>query len=247
MTQFADSRVLLVGLGGLGCPTALMLVQAGVGLLRILDDDIVNVSNLHRQILYSETDIGHDKLASGIAALKRLCPKSPTYLDPVQSRLLPDNARELVRGVDVVVEGSDNFATKFLCADTCHIEKKPCVQGAAVRWVATAISSGPEGRPCYRCLFEDLPAPDRASTCAEAGVMGSVVGFGAAIITDLALRVLHGNPDYGNAYSYDGKRDTLRKHKVYCRRGCPLCGEQPVISDIAWSTYVGPNCQDNRV
>ena len=236
-----------MGLGGLGCPTALMLARLGVGVLRIMDDDTVEASNLHRQILYDNADIGRDKLATGIAAIRRLCPDSPTRLEPIQSRLLPDNAREIVCGADVIVEGSDNFATKFLCADACHIEKKPCVQGAAVRWVTTAISSGPGGKPCYRCLFEDLPAPELAPNCAEAGVLGSVVGFGAALMADLVLRIVHGKPDYGHLYSYDGKRDRLRRHKVFQRASCSLCGERPSITNIGWAQYVGPSCTETSL
>ena len=219
-----------------------MLARAGVSVLTIMDDDTVDASNLHRQILYEPSDIGQDKLTAGIAGLKRLCPDSPTRLEPFRSRLLPDNAREAVRAADVVVEGSDNFATKFLCADACHIEQKPCVQGAAVRWVTTVLSSGPEGKPCYRCLFEDLPAADEAPNCAEAGVVGSVVGFGAALMAEHVLRIIHGRPDYGYAYSYDGKLDRSRRHKVFHRDDCCLCGQRPSILDIGWSQYMGPSC-----
>jgi len=219
-----------------------MLTRAGVGVLTILDDDTVEANNLHRQILYTDADVGQDKLGAGVAALKHLCPDSPTRIEPIQSRLLPDNARAFVRDADVVVEGSDNFATKFLCADVCHIEQKPSVQGAAVRWITTAISSGPGGKPCYRCLFEDLPSPDQAPNCAEAGVLGSVVGFGGALMADLTLRIVHGNPDHGYAYSYDGKRDSLRRHRVFYRDDCALCGKSPQIMAIDWTTYAGPDC-----
>lgn len=239
----ADVKVLLVGLGGLGCPVALLLTRAGVGVVRILDDDIVEESNLHRQILFSQDDVGRDKLAMGVAALTRLCPQSTTRVEPRHARLLPDNARGFVRDVNIVVEGSDNFGTKFLCADTCHLERKPCVQGAAVRWITTAFSSGPTGQPCYRCLFEDLPSAELAPNCAEAGVLGPVVGFGAALMADLTLRIIHGYPDYGYVYSYDGKQDQFRRHKVFCRDNCLLCGHEPAIVDTEWATYLGPGCQ----
>ena len=219
-----------------------MLTRAGIGVLRIVDEDIVEASNLHRQILFGQADIGREKLTTGVEALRRLCPGSPTRFEPIQSRLLPDNARRLVRDVDIVVEGSDNFATKFLCADACYLESKPSVQGAAVRWITTAISSSPVGRPCYRCLFEDLPATDQAPNCAEAGVVGSVVGFGAALMAELTLRVVYDCPDYGYAYSYDGRSDKLRRHNVFRRDNCSLCGYEPKIVDIGWLTYTGPNC-----
>lgn len=240
--QAAKAKVLLIGLGGLGCPTALLLARAGVGILRILDDDEVDGSNLHRQILFDQNDIGQDKLTAGVRTIRRLCSTSPTRLEPIRARLLPDNARAYVQDVDIVVEGSDNFATKFLTADTCFIEHKPCVQGAAVRWVTTAISTSPTGRPCYRCLFEDLPLPDQAPNCAEAGVLGSVVGFGAALMAELTLRIIHGHPDFGHTYSYNGKTDNLRRHPVFRRQSCALCGSQPQIVDIGWSRYMDESC-----
>jgi adenylyltransferase/sulfurtransferase len=243
VNQGKDAKVLLVGLGGLGCPTALILTRAGIGELRILDDDVVEASNLHRQILFSEDDVGRDKLRAGVEALERMCPDSPTRFEAIQSRLLPDNARELVRDADIVVEGSDNFATKFLCADTCFLERKPIVQGAAVRWITTALSCQPAGRPCYRCLFEDLPPRNQAPNCAEAGVLGSVVGFGAALMAELTLRVVYGRPDYGHIYSYDGRIDRLRRHKLLSRDNCALCGHQPEIVSIEWSAYTGDNCE----
>jgi len=244
--SLSSTRVLLVGLGGLGSPAALLLVRSGVGELRILDDDDVDASNLHRQILFGEGDVGQAKLASGVASLRRLCPESPTRIEPIATRLLPDNARALVSGMDLIVEGSDNFATKFLCADTCHLERKPCVQGAAVRWVTTALSSGPGGKPCYRCLFEELPGADQSPNCAEAGVLGSVVGFGAALMVELALRIIRGSPDYGHIYSYDGKRDALRRHRMFQRKDCPLCGETPRITGIEWSTYLEAGCESHQ-
>ncbi len=242
MNSIGQARVLLVGLGGLGCPTALMLARAGVRLLRMLDDDVVERSNLHRQILFCPSDVGEDKLAAGVRAIKTACPGSPTQLDPITTRLLPDNARKFVRDVDIVIEGSDNFATKFLCADACFIEGKPCVQGAAVRWVATAMSSAGRGRPCYRCLFEDLPTANQSPNCAEAGVVGSVVGMGASLMVELALRILTGKPDSGWIYSYDGKLDALHKHPLYARADCRLCGVPAQITDIDWSLYDQESC-----
>jgi adenylyltransferase/sulfurtransferase len=233
----ATAKVLLVGLGGLGCPTALLLTQAGVGYLTILDDDVVERSNLHRQILFDETHVGKSKLSAGLDALRQRCPTSPTELRALETRLLPDNARQLVRDADLVIEGSDNFATKFLCADACFLEQKPCVQGAAVRWLATAMSTAPGGGPCYRCLFEDVPRGEAAPNCAEAGVVGSVVGMGASLMAELALRILHERADFGAIYTYDGKRDALHRHPLYPRLGCPLCGTTRAITELDWALY----------
>jgi molybdopterin/thiamine biosynthesis adenylyltransferase len=234
----SQSKVLLVGLGGLGCPTALGLVRAGIGTLFIADDDLVDETNLHRQILYRDVDVGTDKLDAGIAALTRLGDQSPTRVVPIRSRVLPENARQLVSTVDLVVEGSDNFATKFLVNDACHLEHRPRVQGAAVRWVTTAFCMGPQSRPCYRCLFEDIPRGIDAPNCAEAGVMGPVVGIGAALMVDYALAWLSGRSVEGHLASYDGKSDKLRKRVVHARQGCPLCGPNPKITETVYEQYV---------
>jgi len=238
----SNARILVVGLGGLGCPTALGLTEAGVGSLLIAEDDIVEETNLHRQLLYRDSDVGHDKLEAGMSALRALCPASPTKLIAIRSRILPDNARELVRSVDLVVEGSDNFATKFLVNDACHLEKRPRVQGAAVRWITTAFCVGAESHPCYRCLFEDIPRGLDAPNCAEAGVMGPVVGIGAALMVEFALGLLQDRKLEGQLATYDGKLDRLRRHSVRSRPGCALCGTSPSILDTRYETYVDELC-----
>ena len=160
----------------------------------------------------------------------------------MRSRLLPENARELVRQVDIVLEGADNFATKFLAADAAHLEARPIVHGAAVRWVATAWAVAATGAPCYRCLFEDVP-PGAQEGCSEAGVMGPVVGFCGALMADLALRALSGDAAaFGSLYTYDGRRDHLRSVPASPRSACALCGSSPSITDITESRYTAPNC-----
>jgi molybdopterin/thiamine biosynthesis adenylyltransferase len=236
-TALSKSKVLLVGLGGLGSPTAIGLVKASVGTLFISDDDLVDESNLHRQIIYRDSDVGSDKLDAGIRSLRRLCPESTTEIVPLRSRLLPENAREYVSLADLVVEGSDNFATKFLVNDACHLGHRPRVQGAAVRWVTTAFCLGAESRPCYRCLFEDIPRGIDAPNCAEAGVIGPVVGVGGALLVDLALGFLLGQPVVGTLASYDGKTDKIRKCKVNARNTCVLCGQNPKIFETPYELY----------
>ena len=238
----AGKTALLVGMGGLGCPAALCLVKAGVGHLLIADDDPVDVTNLHRQILYDDSDVGRDKCEVARARLTREA-RPGQRVESVTSRLLPDNARELVRRADVVLEGADNFATKFLASDACLLEGRPLVHGAAIRFRATVWAVSPEGRPCYRCLFEDLPDDGAQPNCAEAGVMGPVVGLAGALMGDLALSVLLGEPRYGELFTYDGRRDELRAVPVAERPGCALCGQKPGIFEIRESRYIAPSCQ----
>jgi molybdopterin/thiamine biosynthesis adenylyltransferase len=209
----------------------------------LCDDDQVSETNLHRQILFSDADVGKDKLDAARDVLLRAGAASVTL---VRSRFLPENARSLAASVDVVVEGADNFATKFLAADACFLEKKPVVHGAGVRLVATALSVLPEGGPCYRCLFEDLLPDDAAPNCAEAGVLGPVVGLCGALMADLALDLLLGQTDRaGKIHSYDAKRDALRAVTVKARPSCPLCGEERALESIDEARYWPPSCSSS--
>jgi molybdopterin/thiamine biosynthesis adenylyltransferase len=240
VSRRGEARVLLVGLGGLGCPAAMALVQAGVTRLGLCDDDEVERSNLHRQILFAEGDVGAPKVDAAARALRAVAPRLELRVH--RTRLLPDNAVALVRDYDLVLEGSDNFATKFLAADACALAAVPVVHASAVRWVGTALAVGARGRPCYRCLFEDvLPAAD-APSCAEAGVMGPVVGVVAAAQVDRALALLDGRDVAGELVTFDGRSGVLRRRAVPPRRDCPLCGDAPRIRRIEAEAYHSPAC-----
>jgi len=241
-SALAGKSALVVGAGGLGCPAALVLLEAGVGRIALADDDVVDVTNLHRQILYRDEDVGRDKLD---AALGALCARQKPFqrLEAIRSRLLPENARSLVAGFDVVVEGADNYATKFLTADACRLEGRPVVHGAAVRFRATAFCVSPRGAPCYRCVFEDVPPAEAGLSCAEAGVTGPLVGVAGALLADLALDVLAGTPRYGALFTFDGLNDRLRALEIGPRAGCSLCGTSPRISRIDELCYRQPSAE----
>ena len=230
-------RILLIGLGGLGCPAALALVRAGVGQLVLCDDDIVDEGNLHRQILYGPADVGADKLDAARLALGPIAQVTGTQIELVRRRFLPENARDLVRNVDLVVEGADNFATKFLTADACYLERRPVVHGAGIRWVGTAWAVAAAGQPCYRCLFEDVPA-GRQANCDSAGVMGPVVGVVGAMLAELAMKALSGRSPYRALWAFDGKTDVLRQVPVQARKDCALCGTPARILEIDESRYL---------
>lgn len=235
-----SARVLVVGLGGLGCPAAMVLARSGLGVVGLCDDDEVDRSNLHRQILYADADVGAAKVDAAARAIAAHAPGAALALHP--TRLLPENAVRIVSEYDLVLEGSDNFATKFLAADACAIARVPVVHASAVRWVGTALAVGRGGRPCYRCLFEDPPAGEDAPNCAEAGVMGPVVGVVAAVQADLALAMLDGRAADGELVTFDGRTGALRRRTIARRRDCPLCGDTPRIDRIEAHSYAPPAC-----
>ena len=236
-----DARVLVVGAGGLGNPCALALARAGVGTLRICDDDVVDATNLHRQILFDETSVGKPKLDEIARALEGM-----TRVELERTRFLPATARALLEGCDLVVEGADNFPTKFLVCDACAIARVPVVHAAAVRLHGTALAVGAEGAPCYRCVFEDVPraiganAPDQVSpvaNCETAGVLGPLVGVVGALQADLALAFLDGRDVGGSLVSYDAKTDVLRRAEMHARADCAACTRR--IDDLDERRYKG--------
>lgn len=236
-----QKSALVIGVGGLGCPALLALARSGIGRLVLADDDEVSLSNLHRQLLFDADDVGQDKATLARHKLLELDPALTVEL--AHSRFLPDNALELASTVDLVVEGADNFATKFLVADAAFLTGRPVVHGAGVRWTTTVFAVGRGGRPCYRCLFEDVPSADAGLNCDEAGVMGPVLGVAGALMADLALSCLLGSFDrQGHIFAYDGKLDRLRSVAVTGRTDCPLCGARPSIVDIDEARYLAPNC-----
>lgn len=231
-------RIAIIGMGGLGCPVAAILAQAGAHLL-LLDDDEVELSNLHRQILFNDADIGRPKLAAARDALLARG-ASANRIECVSSRFLPENALDIASSVDLLIEGADNFATKFLTADAGFLTSTPVVHGSAIRWQATVWAVSAQGKPCYRCLFEDIP-DGAQQNCDSAGVIGPVVGFAGALMADLALRLMAGASDaVGQLWAYSGSHDQLRQVEITPRESCPLCGSSPQIKDVSEARYLDP-------
>jgi len=241
-----SATVLVIGAGGIAAPFGLALAHAFATTstafdLLVVDDDVVERSNLHRQILFGEPDVGKPKLEAFAAALSQIAPDLSVALQP--GRLRPEGAETLMSRAAVVVDATDNFASRFLAADAAHLMRRPIVHAAAVRWHATVLATSGEGRPCYRCLFEDLPEGD-APDCATAGVLGPVCGVAGAIAAELTLRILAGDASaFGAVFTFDGKRDRLRRVPIVARASCALCGTSPAIRDIRPARYVGPVCE----
>lgn len=217
-----DPRVLIVGSGGLGSPSALILAKSGIA-LRLIDDDRVEITNLQRQILFTREDLGEKKV---IAAQRRLLKAGLADVEAVDARVLPSNARELFAGASVILDGTDNYATKFMLFDHARAAGIPIVSAGAVRLSGWAMASFPEGGPCLRCVFEDLPDGPTA-TCAEAGVVGPVVGLVGALQASLALRILYGAHEKarGLVLRYESNRGTIRASRPLPRRDCESCAD----------------------
>ena len=209
--------------------------------LVVVDEDRIELSNLHRQILFEDADVGDDKSEAFVGALRHRF-GTALAVELVASRALPDTVESIVTGADVVIDATDNFATRFLLADAARLAGVAIVHSAAVRWHATVMAVAATGRPCYRCLFEEIP-DSVVIDCATAGVMGPVCGVSGGVAADAALRILaHDDDATGRVVSFDGLTDRLRGVRVHARSDCPLCGESPTIGSIQASRYVGPDC-----
>jgi molybdopterin/thiamine biosynthesis adenylyltransferase len=225
------ARVLIVGLGGLGAPAALYLAAAGVGVLGLLDPDHVSLSNLQRQVLYGAEDVGRGKALTAGLRLSGLNPE--IEIEPLPDRLTADNARGLVRDFDVVLDGSDNFETRFAVNAACVAEGKPLVSGAIGRWsgqvgvFAAGLTRGrplDRRQPCYRCLVPDIP-PD-AETCSAVGVVGALAGVVGSVMALEAIKLITsaGEPLLGRLLLYDGLEGDSRTVRLNPDPGCPVCG-----------------------
>lgn len=231
--KIAESRILVIGAGGLGSPSALYLAAAGVGRLGIVDADVVDLSNLHRQILHTTASIGKPKVESARAYLSAVNPDVDIRLYPV--RISSENVREIIRDYDIVLDGSDNFPTRFLMNDACFFEKKTLVSASIFRFdgQVTVLKPGPEN-PCYRCIYPEPPPPGLVPSCQEAGVLGVLAGtVGVLQATEALKEVLEiGRPLTNSLLIYDALEMSFRHLKTRKDPACPLCGLNPKITAL---------------
>jgi sulfur-carrier protein adenylyltransferase/sulfurtransferase len=237
--KLLDSKVLLIGAGGLGSPAALYLAAAGVGTLGIVDFDDVDVSNLQRQVLHGNKDVGRPKVESAADRLTDLNPdvKVIGYREPITS----ENALEIIREYDIVLNGSDNFPTRYLVNDACQFLQKPLVdasifmfEGQATVYQPADHAHGIEGGPCYRCLYPDPPPPGEVPSCAEAGVLGVLPGIVGSIqaIEAIKLIVGVGEPLVGKLLMIDTLDMSFRTLKIRRNPDCPVCGDHPTVTEL---------------
>jgi len=237
--RLANGRVLIVGAGGLGCPAGLYLAAAGVGTMGIADFDMVELSNLNRQVLHTSADGGRMKTESAHDAIKRLNPEITviTYEERLTARTILD----VIKDYDVVMDASDNIKTKLLLNDACHFAGKPYVFGGAVHFVGQAsVFDTANGGPCLRCLFPNSPEGDTGPSCDEAGVIGVVPGvIGLIQATEVLKLILKiGKPMVGKFFYYSALDASFNTMMFEKNPACPLCGEKPEIADLFSSDYV---------
>jgi adenylyltransferase/sulfurtransferase len=241
--RLLDSKVLLVGAGGLGSPAGLYLAAAGVGTIGIVDDDVVDRSNLQRQVLHTDASVGRPKTESAAAAITARNPDVRVVRHDV--RLTAANAREILAPYDVIVDGCDNFATKYLVNDGAVLLGKIVIYGSIFRFDGQASVFAPGRGPCYRCLYPEPTPAEMAPSCDEAGVLGVLPGVVGLIQATEAVKVLldRGQPLIGRLLTYDALEMAFKTFKVRRDPKCAACGDAPTIkelSDLEWSCHFAP-------
>ncbi len=235
-TKLIASKVLVVGAGGLGAPLLHYLAAAGVGTIGIVDDDTVSLSNLQRQVIHRTADVGRAKTESAKRAIAEINPDVAVVLH--KNRIDADNVMATIAGYDVIADGTDNFATRFLINDACYIAGKTLVSAAILRFdgqLSTFKAYRDGDNPCYRCIFREPPPPGMVPSCAEGGVLGAIAGaLGSLQATEVIKELLDiGDSLSGTLVIYDALSTTFRNVSVRRDPGCPLCGEIPTITDLS--------------
>ncbi|MGI8650900.1 MAG: molybdopterin-synthase adenylyltransferase MoeB [Rubrobacter sp.] len=226
------AKVLTIGAGGLGAPLAMYLAAAGVGTIGIVDFDVVDESNLQRQIIHGTSDVGKPKMQSATETIKNINPNVEVigYEEPLTS----DNALDIFADYDIVVDGTDNFPTRYLVNDACVLLGKPNVYGSIFRFDGQASVFWAEEGPCYRCLYPEPPPPGLVPSCAEGGVLGILPGIVGIIQATETVKLIlgEGNPLIGRLLLYDALGMSFREMKLRKDPNCPVCGENPTVTEL---------------
>ena len=231
-TKLLESKILVIGAGGLGSPTALYLAAAGVGTLGIIDHDTVDISNLQRQILHGTSDVGQPKVVSAKATLNEINPDVEIVM--YQQRLSSKNVFQLFEDYDLVIDGCDNFPTRYLINDACVMIGKPNIHGSIFQFEGQVTVFYPGKGPCYRCLYPSPPPPGMAPSCQEAGVFGVLPGIVGSVQAVEAIKVLLeiGDPLIGQLLLFDALGMSFKRMKLHQDSECPICGANPTIHEL---------------
>ena len=230
--KLLNARVLLLGAGGLGSPAAFYLAAAGVGTIGIVDFDTVDLSNLQRQILHRQEDVGKPKVESAMRTLKALNPDVDVV--PFRTRLYSDNVFDIIKDFDYIVDGTDNFQTRYLINDASVMTNKTVVHGSIFQFDGQVTVFKPHEGPCYRCLFPQPPPPGAVPNCAEAGVFGVLPGIVGSIqaVETLKLILGEGDPLIGRLLIFDALAMEFSEVKIRRDPNCPVCGDNPTITEL---------------
>jgi adenylyltransferase/sulfurtransferase len=226
------ASILLIGAGGLGSPLGLYLAAAGIGRIGLVDFDVVDFSNLQRQVLHGTPDVGRPKLQSAKDRLQAINPE--VQIDLYETRLTSANALAILQPYDIIIDGTDNFPTRYLVNDACVLLKKPNVYGSIFRFDGQASVFYPPQGPCYRCLYPEPPPPGEVPSCAEGGVLGILPGLIGCIQATEAVKLIlgKGEPLIGRLLLYDALQMSFQEFKVRRNPRCPLCGDKPTITKL---------------
>jgi thiazole biosynthesis adenylyltransferase ThiF len=241
------AKVLVVGAGGLGCPVSLYLAAAGVGTIGLVDFDTIDASNLQRQILFTTEDVGKPKVEVAAKRLKALNPDVTvnTYAVALKS----DNIMDILKNYDMIIDGTDNFPTRYLTNDAAALQGKPNIYGSIFRFDGQlTVFKTPEG-PCYRCLYPEPPPPGEVPSCAEGGVMGAMVGTIGAMQATEAIKLITGvgTPAIGKLVIYNSLDMQFRNLKLRKDPNCPLCGEHPTVKElIDYEMFCGMKVEETQ-
>ncbi|MDI3311054.1 MAG: molybdopterin-synthase adenylyltransferase MoeB [Thermoanaerobacterium sp.] len=240
--KILNSKVLIVGTGGLGAPAAMYLAAAGVGTIGLVDYDKVDLSNLQRQIIHRTKDIGKDKVISGKETINEMNPDVNviTYHEWISSKNIIDIIND--KDYDFIIDGTDNFPAKFLINDACVLIKKPFSHAGIIRFEGQTMTYVPGEGPCYRCVFQDPPPKDAVPTCRQAGVLGVMGGIIGTIQATEALKYILGVGELLTGYllTFDALKMEFRKIKISKRKSCQVCGIHPSIKELI--DYMKPQC-----
>jgi len=230
--RLKSARVLLIGAGGLGAPLGMYLAAAGVGTLGLVDSDVVDFSNLQRQIIHGTSNVGQSKLQSAAARLGEINPHCK--LELFDAWLTADNALEIIRDFDMVIDGTDNFPTRYLVNDACVLLGKPNVYGSIFRFEGQASVFWAERGPCYRCLYPEPPPPGMVPSCAEGGVLGVLPGIIGCLQANEGLKLILGKGEtlIGRLLLFDALKMRFRELKLRKDPACPICGENPTVREL---------------
>lgn len=230
--KLLKAKVLIIGAGGLGSPASFYLAAAGVGMIGIADSDEVEISNLQRQILHSTSNIGKPKTSSAKERLTNLNPDVEIIAHEV--RLTSENILNIIKDYDIVVDGSDNFPTRYLVNDACVMSDKPLSHGGIFRFDGQAITIVPGEGPCYRCLFPEPPPPGLVPSCQEAGILGAVAGIIGVIQANEVLKFILGIGELlvGRLLIFNALESSFRQVSVPKDKNCPVCGKNPTVTEL---------------